>query len=109
MSELIIRRVWLCVTVYVLTASTLFYIAFCVAYYLSIMSASVRARRPASPPPGLPHAAPQSARFPHAREDHLDADARKAAASTGFIPGRKNHPPGGLKLTSAEWKLIAVI
>ncbi|KAK0455735.1 glycosyltransferase family 39 protein [Desarmillaria tabescens] len=69
---------------------------------------SFRARRPASPPPGIPHAATQ--RFPHSRQDHLDADARREAASKGFIPSRgKSHSPGGLALTSGEWKLLLVI
>lgn len=75
------------------------------------MAANVRARRPASPPPGVGHALPPtSQRFPHARQDHLDADARRAAASKGFAPGRlKNYPPGGLNLSSGEWKLLVVI
>ncbi|KAG7446183.1 glycosyltransferase family 39 protein [Guyanagaster necrorhizus] len=69
---------------------------------------SFRARRPASPPPGVPHAAPQ--RFPHSRQDHLDADARREAASKGFVPNRgKSHSPGGLSLTSGELKLLVVI
>jgi dolichyl-phosphate-mannose-protein mannosyltransferase len=72
------------------------------------MSGSVRARRPASPPPGLPHAAPTQ-RFPHPRQDHLDADARRVAASKGFLHSRNSYPPGGLRLTSGEWKLIVVI
>ncbi|KAG6910171.1 hypothetical protein DXG01_012620 [Tephrocybe rancida] len=75
------------------------------------MSGHVRARRPASPPPGVPHAAPiASQRFPHPRDDHLDADARRAAASKGFAPGRsKQYPPGGLNLTSGEVKLLFVL
>ena len=72
------------------------------------MSGSVRARRPASPPLGLSHTPPTSQRFPHPREEHLDADARKASASKGFTP-RKGYPPGGLKLSSGEWKLLAVL
>lgn len=72
------------------------------------MSGSVRARRPASPPPGLPRpAAPQ--RFPHARQDHLDADERRVAASRGFKPGRSSHSPGGLNIAPAEWKLLLLI
>ncbi|KAF8075850.1 glycosyltransferase family 39 protein [Lyophyllum atratum] len=72
------------------------------------MSGHVRARRPASPPPGVAHTAPTtSQRFPHPRNDHLDADARRDAASKGFAPGRgKYHPPGGLNLTGGEWKLL---
>ncbi|KAF7331041.1 Glycosyltransferase family 39 protein [Mycena venus] len=75
------------------------------------MSASVRARRPASPPPGASHAPPTtSQRFPHARQDHLDADMRRAAASKGLPPGRaKVYPLGGLHISSGEWKLLAVI
>ncbi|KAK0191625.1 glycosyltransferase family 39 protein [Armillaria mellea] len=70
---------------------------------------SFRARRPASPPPGAPHTAPPQ-RFPHSRQDHLDADARREAASKGFVPSRgKSHAPGGLNLTSGEWKLLLVI
>jgi dolichyl-phosphate-mannose-protein mannosyltransferase len=68
------------------------------------MSAGVRVRRTTSPPPSLPHAAP---RFPSSRHDHLDADERKAAASRGYGLGRKNHPPGGVPLDPAEWKLLA--
>ncbi|KII96143.1 glycosyltransferase family 39 protein [Plicaturopsis crispa FD-325 SS-3] len=65
------------------------------------MSGSVRARRPASPP--LPQ------RFPHPRQDHLDADARRELASKGFGPQRRSYPPGGLNLSSGEWKLLLVI
>jgi dolichyl-phosphate-mannose-protein mannosyltransferase len=39
----------------------------------------------------------------------LDADARRAAASKGFVPGRKVYPPGGLNLAPTEWKLLVVI
>ncbi|KAI0915447.1 hypothetical protein AcV5_003665 [Taiwanofungus camphoratus] len=73
------------------------------------MSGSVRVRRPASPPPGLPHAAPHSQRFPHPRHDHLDADERREAASRGYGPGRKVYSPGGLNIAPAEWKLLIVI
>ncbi|KAF8219017.1 glycosyltransferase family 39 protein [Tricholoma matsutake] len=75
------------------------------------MSGNFRARRPASPPPGVAHAAPiTSQRFPYPKEDYLDADARRAAASKGFAPGRtKNYPPGGLNMTSGEWKLLFFI
>ncbi|KAF8665628.1 hypothetical protein AX16_000083 [Volvariella volvacea WC 439] len=91
------------------------------------MSASVRSRRPASPPPnaggGIPPAVSHQ-RFPHPRDAHLDADERRAAASRGFIPapgsgrvlggvggplGGKYYPPGGLNLTSGEWKLLILI
>lgn len=75
------------------------------------MFGNVRARRPASPPPGASHAPPAtSQRFPHAREGHLDADMRRAAASKGLAPGRaKVYPLGGLHISSGEWKLLAVI
>jgi len=76
---------------------------------LLTMSGGVRARRPASPPLGLPHTASTSQRFPHPREGHLDADARKASASKGLTPGRKHFPLGGLKLTSGEWKLLLIV
>jgi dolichyl-phosphate-mannose-protein mannosyltransferase len=40
----------------------------------------------------------------------MDADERRAAASMGFAPGRtKYYPPGGLDLSSGEWKLLFVI
>lgn len=71
------------------------------------MSGNVRARRPASPPPGLDRPAQ---RFPYPREDHLDADARRAAASKALGHGRLKHfPTGGLALTRGEWKLLFVI
>ncbi|KAF7291832.1 Glycosyltransferase family 39 protein [Mycena chlorophos] len=67
---------------------------------------SVRARRPASPPPGAAHPNP-APRFPHARQDHLDADQRRAAASKGLAAGRgKAYPLGGLNLTGGEWNLL---
>ncbi|KAF8189749.1 mannosyltransferase 1 [Pholiota molesta] len=68
------------------------------------MSGNFRARRPASPPPGVSHPPPPtSQRFPHPRDEHLDADERRAAASKGFAPGRtKSYPPG-------EWKLLFLI
>lgn len=69
------------------------------------MSASVRVRRTASPPPSLPHSAP---RFPNPKHGHLDADERRAAASRGYGP-RKVYPPGGVNLTSAEWKLLGFV
>lgn len=71
-------------------------------------SGSFRARRPPSPPLVQPLLHTQ--RFPHAAKEHLDADERRAAASKGAGPrSRYHHPPGGLKLTSGEWKLLAVI
>ncbi|KZT63995.1 glycosyltransferase family 39 protein [Daedalea quercina L-15889] len=72
------------------------------------MSGGVRVRRATSPPP-LPHAAPQSARFPRPQHDHLDADARREAASKGYLPPRRGYAPGGLNITSAEWKLLILI
>ncbi|KAF8844790.1 glycosyltransferase family 39 protein [Paxillus ammoniavirescens] len=75
------------------------------------MSASVRARRPATPPPGLPHVAPSAHKYPPSlsRKDVLDADQRREAASKGYGPTRRTHAPGGLKITSAEWKLLVIV
>ncbi|KAG2014255.1 mannosyltransferase 1 [Coprinopsis cinerea AmutBmut pab1-1] len=81
------------------------------------LTGNVRARRPASPPPGMSHPSPgvppmTSQRFPHPREDHLDADERRAAASKGYGPvgsRTKQFPSGGLNITSGEWKLLALI
>ncbi|KIM42741.1 glycosyltransferase family 39 protein [Hebeloma cylindrosporum] len=74
------------------------------------MSGNFRARRPASPPPGGSYPMPTSQRFPHPRDEHLDADERRAAASKGFAPGRtKHYPSGGLDITSGEWKLLFLI
>lgn len=74
------------------------------------MSGTFRARRPASPPPGGVSPVVHSQRFPHPREEHLDADERRVAASQGFSPsyGRmgKNYPSGGLNITSGEYKLL---
>ncbi|KAG7096490.1 hypothetical protein E1B28_003920 [Marasmius oreades] len=72
------------------------------------MSGHVRVRRPASPPGGHTMT---SQRFPHPRQDHLDADARRAAATTkGYVPGRtKTYPSGGINITSGEIKLLLVI
>lgn len=73
------------------------------------MAPSVRARRPASPPPGLPHSVPAQ-RFPAPNKNYLDADERRAAASRGYGPSRKPAlPPGGFDITSGEWKLLAVV
>src|SRR5438445_10905862 len=75
----------------------------------SQMSGTFRARRPVSPPPASQPVLP-SQRFPHSREGHLDADERRAVASKGFAPGRtKSYPPGGLNLSSGEWKLLFFI
>ncbi|KAG2124692.1 glycosyltransferase family 39 protein [Suillus clintonianus] len=73
------------------------------------MAANVRVRRPATPPPGLPHVAPSSHKYPPIRQDHLSADERREAASKGYGPGRRSHSPGGLNITSGEWKLLAVV
>ncbi|THU78165.1 PMT-domain-containing protein [Dendrothele bispora CBS 962.96] len=83
------------------------------------MSGNFRARRPASPPPGVPLSSqPQppsfsSQRFPHPRQDHLDADSKREAASKGlYVPGRSskaNYPSGGINLTSGEIPLLLVI
>lgn len=74
------------------------------------MSANVRVRRPASPPPGIAYAGQVTTpRFPHPRQDH-DADEKRAAASKGFGPGKtKHYPSGGLNMTSAEWKLLFLV
>ncbi|KAI5117016.1 hypothetical protein M0805_001615 [Coniferiporia weirii] len=70
---------------------------------------SFRARRPASPPPAVQQSM-HSQRFPYAAKEHMDADERRAAASRGAGPRpRHYHPPGGLKLTSGEWKLLAFV
>ncbi|KAL5488421.1 PMT1 [Sanghuangporus weigelae] len=67
-----------------------------------------RARRPPSPPPIQPQF--HSQRFPYAAKEHMDADERRAAASKGAGPKqRHSYPPGGLKLTTGEWKLLAFI
>ena len=76
------------------------------------MATSVRARRPPSPPPPLnpPYAPVQhTQRFPHPRQDHLDADERRALASKNYLSGRKQYPPGGLNITLGEWKLLVVV
>lgn len=76
------------------------------------MSGSFRARRPVSPPTYSHIPLPQAsgARFPHDSKEHLDADERLVAASRGAGPSRaKSYPPGGLKLTSGEWKLLAMV
>ena len=40
----------------------------------------------------------------------MDADERRAAASKGEGPrSRHHHPPGGLRITPGEWKLLAMI
>src|ERR1700742_1489994 len=85
-----------------------------------------RARRPPSPPTapsqGLPfdskslvedYPQPTSRRFPHGREDHLDADDRLLQAkleSRG--PLRRSQQSsfgGGIRLSSLEWKILILI
>ncbi|KAF5349347.1 hypothetical protein D9758_011775 [Tetrapyrgos nigripes] len=84
------------------------------------MSGNFRARRPASPPPGVSLSSQPSsssfsspARFPHPRQDHLDADSKREAASKGlYVPGRTskaNYPAGGVNLTSGELPLLILI
>ncbi|KLO17468.1 glycosyltransferase family 39 protein [Schizopora paradoxa] len=78
------------------------------------MDSSFRARRPASPPPqGFPtHSPPaySAHTFQDGSKEHWDADERRAAASKGAPPhSKKQFPPGGLRLTGGEWKLLAVI
>lgn len=71
------------------------------------MSANVRVRRPASPPPAIAYAG--QPRFPQQRQDY-NADEKRAAASKGFGPGRtKHYPSGGLSLTQGELKLLFLI
>ncbi|KAH7888234.1 glycosyltransferase family 39 protein [Phlebopus sp. FC_14] len=75
------------------------------------MSASVRARRPASPPAGLPHVSPGAHKYPptYSQKDGMGADERREAATRGYGPGRRSHTPGGLKITSGEWKLLVLV
>ncbi|KAI6151530.1 glycosyltransferase family 39 protein [Pisolithus tinctorius] len=75
------------------------------------MSAGVRARRPATPPLGLSNVTPSAHKYPPSlsRTDGLDADARRQAASKGYGPGHKGYAPGGLNITSGEWKLLVVV
>lgn len=75
------------------------------------MSGNFRARRPLSPPPGIPKPLfTTSQRFPHPRGDHLDADERRAVASKGFGRTRtRNYPTGGLHITSGEWKALLLV
>ncbi|KAI6003327.1 glycosyltransferase family 39 protein, partial [Pisolithus marmoratus] len=75
------------------------------------MSAGVRARRPATPPLGLSNTTPSAHKYlpSLSRKDDLDADARRQAASKGYGPGHKGHAPGGLSITSGEWKLLVVV
>lgn len=74
-------------------------------------AASFRARRPASPPLGAsyPPAPVHSQRFPHPASEHMDADERRASASKGSSLRTKGHPPGGIRLSSGEWKLLLAV
>ncbi|KAJ8594799.1 hypothetical protein M405DRAFT_878538 [Rhizopogon salebrosus TDB-379] len=65
------------------------------------MATHVR-RRPATPPPGFPHAAPLSHKY------DKSADERQEVASKGYGPGKRSHSSGGLNITHGEWKLLAV-
>lgn len=75
------------------------------------MSASVRARRPPSPPTSLPHLVPSAHKYPPipSRKYDLDADERREAAAKGYGPTRRTHPPGGLNITSGEAKLLVLV
>ncbi|KAI6120079.1 glycosyltransferase family 39 protein [Pisolithus thermaeus] len=75
------------------------------------MSAGVRARRPTTPPLGFSNVTPSAHKYPPSlsRKDDLDADARRQAASKGYGPGHKSYAPGGLDITSGEWKLLVVV
>ncbi|KAG8860539.1 hypothetical protein FRB96_003793 [Tulasnella sp. 330] len=74
------------------------------------MSHDIRARTKApSPTPSSANIAsqpvPYQARFTPRPRDQLDADERKAVAKSGSLK-RSQHSFGGLKLASAEWKLL---
>ncbi|KAF8632407.1 hypothetical protein AX17_004848 [Amanita inopinata Kibby_2008] len=85
------------------------------------MSTNVRARRPTSPPPPLslppvPLMSPGIStptpppRYTYVRDEHLDADAKRAAASRGLAPTKmRHHSSGGFDLTTAEWRLLFFI
>lgn len=66
------------------------------------MSVNVRPRRSSSPPTIQP-------RSLNPRYDRLDADARREAVSKGYSLARKHHPPGGIDLTRAEWRLLFMV
>ncbi|KAG8902400.1 hypothetical protein FRB99_004525 [Tulasnella sp. 403] len=69
------------------------------------MSSEVRARvRPPSPTPSSSY----PSRFPPRPHDQLDADERKALAKSGSLK-HSQHAFGGLRLSSAEWKLLAAV
>lgn len=73
------------------------------------MATNVRARRPPSPPPQQIYTPPPTQpRFPHPKHEHLDADERRTQASKPYFAGRRTNP-GGLNVTSAEWKLLILV
>ena len=73
------------------------------------MAANVRVRRPPSPPPQQIYTPPPAQpRFPHPKHEHLDADERRTQASKPYFAGRRPSP-GGLNVTSAEWKFLILI
>ena len=73
------------------------------------MAASVRVRRPPSPPSQQLYTPPPvQPRFPHPKHEHLDADERRTQASKPYFAG-KRPSPGGLNVTSAEWKLLVLV
>ena len=77
--------------------------------FLLPMAASVRVRRPPSPPPQQIYTPPPTQpRFPHPKHEHLDADERRTQASKPYFAGRRTNP-GGLNVTSAEWKLLILV
>ena len=73
------------------------------------MATNVRVRRPPSPPPQQIYAPPPpQPRFPHPKHEHLDADERRTQASKLYFAG-KRPSPGGLNVTSTEWKLLILV
>src|ERR1700744_4021187 len=82
-----------------------------------------RARRPASPPPlsstlASDYSQPQqsTARFPHNKADHLDADARLTQAKldpSRAAPGlrRAGHGGGfgGINMSGMEWNVLLLV
>ena len=80
-----------------------------------------RARRPPSPPLDSPpfgyppkqldgdYPQPTSQRFPHNREDHLDADDRLQQAKSGSLRRPNYSSFGGIKMSSLEWKALLLI
>ncbi len=66
------------------------------------MSLGVRPRRLSDPP--LAHSRPINPRY-----DRLDADEKREAVSKGYLPTRKQYPPGGIDLARTEWRLLLLI